>query len=275
MPELPELEVIKQRLGPNVIGKTIKALSVIKPYVLRSYFDGDLEGQQIESIRRRGKYLVLRLTSYDIYIHLMLHGTVTYVSPSGKTKKSANALLLLKDGATIEFSEKTAKKRMSMYITQKNKALANIANLGVEPLSKEFTVGMFESLVQGDRKQLKRLLCAQSRIAGIGNAYADEILWKAELSPFKISTNMNKRETKSLYDAIISVLNWAIQQVTCAKRLEKRDFLQIHGKKGHPCPRCGDKIRVVSFSQGDTYYCANCQTGGHKLKDRRMSKFYR
>jgi formamidopyrimidine-DNA glycosylase len=150
-----------------------------------------------------------------------------------------------------------------------------IENLGLEPLSREFTPDMLENLLKSERKQLKRLLCRQSKIAGIGNAYADEILWKAGLSPFKISTNLSKRETEKLYEAIISVLSWAIQQVMCLKRIEKRDFLQIHGRKGHLCPRCRDKIRVVSFSQGDTYYCATCQTGGHKLKDRRMSKFYR
>ena len=275
MPELPELEVLKQRLKPLVVGKRIRNIKILKPYLLKNHYNGDLSSEAIEDITRRGKYLVFQLTSYTLYVHLMLHGAVMYVPRSDKPKKSANALLLLENGSSIEFSERTSKKRMSIYITQKDRALTNIENLGVEPISNEFTVDMLDRLLKSDRRQLKKLLCRQSKIAGIGNAYADEILWKAGLSPFKPSTNLSRRETEKLHKAIIEVLNWAIQKAGLSKRLDRRDFLLIHGKKGSLCPKCGDKIRSVSFAQSDTYYCPNCQTGGHKLKDRRMSKFFR
>jgi formamidopyrimidine-DNA glycosylase len=275
MPELPELEVIKQRIKPLVVGKGVKELRILKPYILKSYFNGDLSGETIEGITRRGKYLEFQLTSHKIYIHLMLHGSVAYVSPSAKTKKTANALLVLEDGATIEFSENATKKRMSIYIKSEDESLPRIENLGIDPLSKEFTVHELGKLLRSDRKQLKTFLCRQNKIAGIGNAYADEILWKAGLSPFKPSTNLSDQETEQLHSAIINVLKWAIQNASHTRRLDKRDFLRIHGKKCAPCPKCGGTIRTVSFSQSDTFYCPTCQTGGHKLKDRRLSKFYR
>lgn len=275
MPELPELEVFRERLKPLIVGKNVKEFKILKPYVLKSYFNGDLSGETIEGITRRGKYLEFRLTSYNIYIHLMLYGSVAYIPPSVKTKKSATALLLLEDGTRIELFEKTKKKRMSIYIIPKDKKLVRVENLGIEPLSKEFTVHELAKLLREERKQLKSLLCRQSKIAGIGNAYADEILWQAGLSPFKLSTNLSAQETERLHRSIVDVLNWAIEEVEHSKRLEKRGFLQIHGKKGHSCPKCGDIIRIVSFAQRDTFYCPTCQTGGNKLKDRRLSKLYR
>lgn len=275
MPELPELEVIKQRLKPLVVGNSIKEFKILKPYVLRSYFDGSMCGERVKDIVRRGKYLEFWLTSYRIYVHLMLHGSIEYVIRSAKTKKSATAMLVMEDGARIEFSEKTAKKRMAIYVVPIDENLARIEKLGIEPLSEEFTVAALSTLLKKERKQVKSFLCRQSKIAGIGNAYADEILWKAGLSPFILSTNLSAQETERLHSAIIDVLTWAIKNVSYSKRLDKRDFLQVHGKKGYPCPKCGDIIRTVSFSLSDTFYCPTCQTGGHKLKDRRLSKFYR
>ncbi len=275
MPELPELEVIKDELKPLVIEKRIREFKILKPYVLKTYFPGALEGEVIKDVTRRGKYLVFRLTSFNIYTHLMLHGALRFLPPSSRVRKSATALLLLDDGASIEFSEKTTKKRMSVYITPEGKAPASVQNLGIEPLSKEFSVSMLGSLLQSDNRQLKTLLCRQSKIAGIGNAYADEILWKAGLSPFKLSKRLNNSEIRRLHCVIIEVLNWAINEVRCSDHRDKRDFLKIHGKKGFSCPKCGDTVRSVSFAQSDTFYCAHCQTDGRKLKDRRMSKFYR
>lgn len=275
MPELPELEVIKERLNPLVVGKMVQEFRILKPYVLKSYLSNNLQGDKIQLIRRRGKYLHFSLAEHSIYVHLMLHGTVHYIPPSARIRKSANALLLLDDGAIIEFSEKTAKKRMSIYTKKKGEPFERVENLGIEPLSKTFTVQSLACLLKEEHKQLKGLLCRQSKIAGIGNAYADEILWKAGLSPFKLSTDLSDEQIKVLHHAIVDVLNWAVEEVRKAKRIDKRDFLHIHGKRGQKCPKCGDTIRIVSFSRSDTYYCPGCQTSGHKLKDRRMSKFYR
>lgn len=275
MPELPELECLRKQLKPLIIGKRIREFKILKPYVLRSCLSSDLSSEVIEDIARRGKYLVFLLTSHNMYVHLMLHGSIRHISSLAGAKKSANALLVLEDGTIIEFSEKTAKKRMAIHIKQKDDTLGSLENLGLEPLSEEFTVHELSWLLKSGRKQLKTFLCRQSKIAGIGNAYADEILWRAGLSPFKSSTQLNQQEIEQLYRSIIETLKWAIQNVGNSASWDRRDFLQIYGKKGHPCPRCGDVIRTISYAQNDTFYCPKCQTRGIKLKDRRMSKFYR
>jgi formamidopyrimidine-DNA glycosylase len=208
-------------------------------------------------------------------VHLMLHGSIKFSLPGSKPKKSSAALLSFNDGTVLEFNERGSKKRMSIYTVPKDVSLPRITNLGIEPLDKKFTVAGLKQLLRSDAKQLKSFLCSQSKIAGIGNAYADEILWHARLSPFKLSANLDDADIKRLRRSIIHVLEWAIKQVRMSEPQGKREFLNIHGKKGQVCPRCGAQIQIVSLARGDTYYCPKCQTGGRKLKDRRMSKFYR
>lgn len=275
MPELPELEVLRGDLLAQIKGKKIDTLRILKPYVLKDFFKGNLANETIKEITRRGKYLILDTDCHHIVIHLMLHGSLKYSLPSSKTKKSSAALLLFRDGTILELNERGSKKRMSIYVTPEDVSLARIANLGIEPLDKKFTVVKLKELLKSDSKQLKSFLCSQSKITGIGNAYADEIVWHARLSPFKLSINLNDTEIERLHQSIVNVLRWAIEQVGASKHPEKRDFLNIHGKKGRSCPRCGENIQLVSLARRDTYYCPKCQTGGKKLKDRRMSKFYR
>jgi formamidopyrimidine-DNA glycosylase len=275
VPELPELEVIKQRLEPLIVGKRIKELKILKPYVLKNYCSDDLNNESVEGFARRGKYLELQLTKHRLYVHLMLHGSIEYVQRPSKIKRSATALLLFDDGAAIELGERSTQKRMSLYVTARNEVLPRIKGLGVEPLSRGFTIQALTRLLKERRKQLKPFLCRQSLIAGIGSAYADEILWKARLSPFKISTSLELPDIAKLHNAIVEVLYWAIEQISVSRRLHERGFLRVHGRKGHPCPRCGQAIKTVSYAGGDTFYCPGCQTGGRGLKDRRMSRFYR
>ncbi|KPK64775.1 hypothetical protein AMJ83_00890 [candidate division WOR_3 bacterium SM23_42] len=275
MPELPELEVLREKLTVKVKGKKIKSFQVLKPYVLKNIFEGDLSNETIKKVSRRGKYLILDTDEHSIVIHLMLDGSLRYSLPTARLKKSTNALIVFTDGTTLEFSERGHKKRMAIHVISRGGSLVRISNLGVDPLGKDFTVDTLGSLLKRDSKRLKSFLCSQSRIAGIGNAYADEILWKARLSPFKLSSNLNEAETKILSQAVVDVLKWALEHVRHARQPENRSFLNVHGKKGKTCPRCGDVIRCVSFRKNDTFYCPMCQTGGRRLKDRRMSVFYR
>ena len=275
MPELPELEVLQRRISTSIRGKRIEVLRILKPYVLKELFEGDLADQIVKDVKRRGKYLIIETDSHCLTVHLMLRGALKYYSRTFKPKRSTAALLVFTDGTVLEFSEGGSQKRMMICITPIDKSPARIANLGIEPFSDAFTVAALGLLLKKERKQLKVLLCCQSKIAGIGNSYADEILWKAGLSPFKMSTNLTSDEIQKLHNAIIGVLKWAIQEVLRTRQMDKRDFLRIHGKNGQPCPVCGDNIESVSFSKSDTYYCPTCQTAGKKLKDRRMSKFFR
>ncbi len=275
MPELPELEVIRQRLRQHFVHKVIRDFKILKPYVLKNYFRGDLSGEEGEDIDRRGKYLIFQMTSHNVYVHLKLRGSVDHVMPSEKIGKSVNAVFVLDEGTRIEFRETGTNKRMSIYVRNRRESPEFIQKLGIEPFSGELTVEELGRLLRRERKQLKSFLCHQSTIAGIGNAYSDEILWKARLAPFRLSFNLNALEVLNLHSAILDVLHWGIKEASCSKRLDKRDFLMIHGKRNSPCPRCGDSIRTVSFSNRDMFYCPNCQTGGKILRDRRMSKFYR
>jgi len=316
MPELPELEVLKENLVSQIKGKKIEGLQILKPYILKNYFkplenrtqwmemgknksvlarpvrNGSrvgsnapsdlltgftegLNGEKIENIERRGKFLIIKLSKHKIIIHLMLHGSIKYVLPSVNIKKNAAALIRFDDGTVLEMSETGSKKRMSIYILPHNELLKQIENLGIEPLENDFTIEKLKSLLQKESKQIKSFLCDQKKIVGIGNAYADEILWQAGISPFKITTKLDKTEIKNLHRAIIAVLKWAIDQVRDRGISEKRDFLIVHNKGGKACPKCGDLILSVQFSNRETFYCPKCQTRGRKLKDRRLSKLFR
>lgn len=320
MPELPELEVLRENLISQIKGKKIKKLQILKPYILKNpftplenrapcidmkknksslpkhvrktYTNGSritsnvpsdfltgfaegFKGERVGGIERRGKFLIIKLNRYKIIIHLMLRGSIKYVLPAVNIKKSVAALIKFEDGTMLEIAESGHKKRMSLYIISKDESLKQIENLGLEPLENDFTAEKLKDLIQSKSKQLKSFLCDQKKITGIGNAYADEILWQARISPFKMTTKLDNTEIKILHKAIIQVLEWAIEKVRDKGFSEKRGFLNIHNNKDNPCPRCGERILSIRFSNRETFYCPNCQTKGKKLKDRRMSKFYR
>ncbi len=275
MPELPELEVLSRELASSIRGKKIQRIRILKPYVLRNIFSGDLRNEIIENIARKGKYLVIDTNLHTISVHLMLRGSLEHIDLAKNTAKSAAALMEFADGARLQFKEKGHKKRMAVYILPRGEYPDGIARLGIDPLAREFTVKRLADLLAVDSIQLKSFLCDQRKIAGIGNAYADEILWKAGLSPFKLTTTLNDEEVRRLHHAIVSVMIWAVEQVNMAGRPEQRDFLNVHGKKGSRCVQCGDIIQTVSYSEKDTFYCPTCQTKGKRLKDRRLSRFYR
>ncbi|UCF69664.1 MAG: Fpg/Nei family DNA glycosylase [candidate division WOR-3 bacterium] len=275
MPELPELEVLRGELASSIRGRTIQRLRILKPYVLRNLFGGDLRNEIIGKITRRGKYLVIDTDVHTISVHLMLYGSLEHIASAEKMAKSAAAVMEFADGTYLQFKEKGHKKRMALYILPRGEYPDGITTLGIDPLAREFTFRRLVELLAVDSMQLKSFLCDQRKISGIGNAYADEILWKACLSPFKATTTLTDEEALKLHHSIVSVMMWALKQVNRTGRSGRRDFLNVHGKKGSRCPQCGDTIRSISFSKGDTFYCPTCQTKGKRMRDRRLSKFYR
>jgi formamidopyrimidine-DNA glycosylase len=274
MPELPELEVIKNNLLQQITGKTVRTATIIKPYVLKNYFTEDLHGESITDVQRRGKHILVFLRDHIMLMHLMLRGTLRLVLPSYDVKKSVAAVVRFTDGTVLELAERGHKKRVSLYIIRQHELDTHL-DIGFEPLDPSFTQKTLHQLLNRKARRLKSFLRDQRTIAGIGNAYADEILWSARLSPFKMTTNIDNPETMRLHTAIRDVLMWAIHEVEKLGVSDKREFLRVHGKKDEPCPRCHTPILSVRASGSDTYYCANCQTRGRKLKDGRLSKFYR
>lgn len=274
MPELPELEVLKEHLLSELTGKRIECFRILKPYALKNLFDDDLHGEEVHVITRRGKYLMIHLDAFTVVLHLMLRGRVRKTDRC-RMRKSLAAFMQFADGDCLEIEESGTQKMVKIYVYTKDDRIHHIERLGHEPLAPGFGVRTLRSLLLRASCQLRSFLRSQKYIAGIGRAYADEILWTAKLSPFKLTVSMDEQETARLFRAIKDVLSDAVVQVRRSGYSEKRDFLHIHGKKDIPCPRCGERILMVSFSRGDMYYCPKCQARGRKLKDRRMSRFYR
>ena len=182
----------------------------------------------------------------------------------------------LDDGAGFDLTEAGTQKRLAVYLVRDVQEVPGVAKLGIDPLSEEFTEEAFAALVAERRMQIKGLLRDQSEIAGVGNAYSDEVLHVAKLSPFAMTTALTPEQVHTLYEALRTTLTDAVAAASGkpAKELKdaKRAGMRVHGRTGEACPVCGDVVREVSFADRSLQYCATCQTGGKPLADRRMSK---
>lgn len=281
MPELPELEVIKKILSREIIGKEIEVPVFAKPYILKGIFPGYEKSfpSRIEKIGRRGKFLLFQLkSSILIVIHLMKSGRIRIVPEKGKIDKFTACYARLNDGRQLDIVEYGKEKMAKIYFVRDTVNIPGFNNLGIDPFDPSFTEEYLKTQLFKERKKLKIFLKDQSMIAGIGNAYADEILWDAKLSPFKSSDLLSDSEIKNLSNSIIEVSRNSIKEIEKAAKgiffkKEPRDFMKVHNKKGEPCRRCGSKIEWVYSKKNAIYYCPHCQTEGKVFKDRRLSKF--
>jgi formamidopyrimidine-DNA glycosylase len=182
----------------------------------------------------------------------------------------------LETGAGFDLTEAGTQKRLAVYVVGDPQDVPGVARLGPDPLADGFDERRFADLLKDERRRLKGALRDQSLIAGVGNAYSDEILHAAKMSPFKLAASLTPEETGRLYEALRSTLTEAVERSrgVAAGRLkaEKKSGLRVHGRTGEPCPVCGDTVREVSFSDSSLQYCPTCQTGGKPLADRRMSR---
>ncbi|MBW5423508.1 Fpg/Nei family DNA glycosylase, partial [Streptomyces sp. BG9H] len=182
----------------------------------------------------------------------------------------------LETGEGFDLTEAGTQKRLAVYVTEAPQEIPGIARLGPDPLAPDFDEERFAGLLAGERRQIKGALRDQGLIAGIGNAYSDEILHAARMSPFKLTSSLTKEEIHGLHRALRETLTEAVERSrgVAAGRLkaEKKSGLRVHGRTGEPCPVCGDTIREVSFADSSLQYCPTCQTGGKPLADRRLSR---
>lgn len=199
--------------------------------------------------------------------------------PDGPPRPGKGPLALrvaLETGEGFDLTEAGTQKRLAVYVVRDPAEIPGVARLGPDPLAADFDEARFARLLTGERRQLKGALRDQSLIAGVGNAYSDEILHAARMSPFKLAASLTPEETTRLYEALRSTLTEAVERShgLAAGRLkaEKKSGLRVHGRAGEPCPVCGDTIREVSFSDSSLQYCPTCQTGGKPLADRRLSR---
>jgi formamidopyrimidine-DNA glycosylase len=264
-------------LERRVAGQALEAVKLSSPFVLRS-FDPPLAatfGQTVRGVRRIGKRIVLDLgNELFIVVHLMIAGRLHWRGPGEKKKPQGVIATFEFSAGTLYFTEAGTRKRASLTVVRGESALAALDPGGIDVMDAPFE-RFHEALVSGNHT-LKRALTDPHKFSGIGNAYSDEILHAAKLSPFKIASKLTPDEVSRLHTALHSVLTDAVGRSVGPKAAtlkgEKRSGLQVHARAGLPCPVCGDTVRSVSFADKHFEYCPTCQTEGRELADRRLSK---
>ncbi|MFF4905320.1 Fpg/Nei family DNA glycosylase [Streptomyces sp. NPDC001260] len=284
MPELPEVEALKDFLTEHLVGHEMVRVLPVAISVLKTYDPplSAVEGRAVGAVRRHGKFLDLATEGGPHFVtHLARAGWLQWRDrlPDGPPRPGKGPLALrvaLETGEGFDLTEAGTQKRLAVYVVRDPHEVPGIARLGPDPLADTFDEKAFASLLESERRQIKGALRDQSLIAGVGNAYSDEILHAARMSPFKLAASLTPEETTRLYEALRTTLTEAVERSRglAAGRLkaEKKSGLRVHGRTGEPCPVCGDTIREVSFSDSSLQYCPTCQTGGKPLADRRMSR---
>jgi DNA-formamidopyrimidine glycosylase len=283
VPELPEVQALADFLTEKSVGHVVARVEVAAISVLKTYDPPvtSLGGLTIDEVTRRGKFLDLDVSGLHLVTHLARAGWLQWrdALPAGPVKPGKAPLALrvrLDDDSGFDLTEQGTKKRLAVYVVKDPMEVEGIARLGPDPLDPSFDREAFAALVLGSRQQIKGLLRDQTVIAGIGNAYSDEILHAARMSPFKNASKLTEDEIERLYDAMQTTLRDAVERsrglAAGDLKKEKKVGLRVHARTGQPCPVCGDTVREVSFADSSLQYCPTCQTGGQPLADRRLSR---
>ena len=283
MPELPEVQALVDFLRERTDGLAIVGIELGSISVLKTYDPAptSLHGLPISNVTRHGKFIDVEAEGLHLVFHLARAGWLRWSDALAVTtiraSKSPIALRCrLSDGSGFDLTEAGTRKRLAAYIVREPAEVPGIAHLGPDPMADDFTAADFAALLEGRRTQVKGLLKDQGFLAGVGNAYSDEVLHVARLSPFALASGLDAEQTQGLYDALRSTLASAVSVASGkpAKELKdaKRAGMRVHGRTGQPCPACGDVVREVSFADSSLQYCPTCQTGGKPLADRRMSR---
>jgi len=283
VPELPEVEALAAYLDHQLRGRVIEGIEILAVSALKTYSPGpqDLAGRTVSGVARRGKMLVIRTDGPALVLHLARAGWARWKEhgPEGRARPGRGPLALrlrLQGGGVLDLTEAGTQKRLAAYIVERLEDVPAVARLGIDPLDPAFSAAVLGQLLAGSRQQLKGVLTDQSVIAGLGNAYSDEVLHRARMSPFRPAGALTGDEVVSLHRAIVDCVTEAVARADglAASELkdDKRGAMQVHGRTGHACPVCGDTVRQVAFADRSLQYCPGCQTGGKVLADRRLSK---
>jgi len=283
MPELPELEALVAAIEPPVTASPVARTPRAHFAVLKTGAPplSELTGRTFDGVRRRGKHLLFDAGDLTLAVHLMTMGRIGWYAPeAAKRPKTPVLEVHFEDGGALLATEGGTRKSMRVGLYDAAGLEGLLGHLGPEPLEASFDFAAFEAVLDHAPRQLNALLRDGRAIAGIGRAFADEILHAAMLSPFTISTRLDADGRGRLYAAIREVLERGVAE--CIERqglvLPLRNdgrLLRIHGHDGEPCPRCGETLRFIDFESNRIVYCPRCQTGGKILADRRMSKLLR
>jgi formamidopyrimidine-DNA glycosylase len=280
MPELPDVTIYLESLERRVVGRTLRKLRVSSPFVLRTYdpAPADVAEKKVAGLRRVGKRIVFELEGgLFVVVHLMIAGRFKWLPPNAKIPGKLGLAAFDFDEGTLLLTEAGSKRRASIHIVRGEEAVLAMNPGGIEPL--EMTLDAFRAALTRERHTVKRTLTDPHVFSGIGNAYSDEILHRARLSPVQLTTNLDDDEVARLYDAVRgTLLDWIarLRDETGdgfpAKVTAFRPDMAVHGRYGQPCPDCGSPVQRIVYAENETNYCARCQTGGKLLADRALSR---
>jgi len=288
MPEMPEVQGLVEFLRGRVVGLQITRASVAQIAALKT-FDPPitaLHEASVVSVDRAGKFIDIGCRGpADEPVHLVFHlakaGWLRWYDavPTTPVKPGRSPIAVrvaLSDGSGFDLTEAGTKKSLAVYVVRDPADVPGIARLGPDPLDPAFTVETLAGLLAGRRTQIKGVLRDQSIIAGIGNAYSDEVLHVARMSPYALAASLSPDEVQVLYDAMRATIEDAVATASGKPPADlkdaKRRGMRVHGRRGEACPVCGDVVRSVFFADNSLEYCATCQTGGKILADRRLSR---
>jgi formamidopyrimidine-DNA glycosylase len=284
MPELPEVEALRLFLTDAAVGQVVARAELASFTCLKTVEPPltALGGLEVEQVSRHGKFLAVEIGGLWLAFHLARAGWLTWRDPLPERPvapgKGPLALrVAFAEGAGFDLTEAGTQKRLAVYLVDDLSHVPGIATLGPDPLAEDFDLSRLEAILDASgRAQLKGVLRDQRVLAGIGNAYSDEILHAAKLSPFAAASGLDAAKRRTLYGAIRSELSQAVARASGLATTElkdaKRAGLRVHGRTGQSCPTCGATIAEVSFADSSLQYCPSCQTGGKLLADRRLSR---
>jgi formamidopyrimidine-DNA glycosylase len=283
MPEMPEVQGLVDFLRERVTGVRIERITVANIAALKTYDPPTtaLHDAEVTGAQRHGKFVDLATGSGHLVFHLAKAGWLRWYDQLPKTVirpgKTPIALrVALADGAGFDLTEAGTKKSLAVYVVREPGDVPGIARLGPDPLDPDFDRDTLAGLIAGRRTQIKGVLRDQSVIAGVGNAYSDEILHVAKMSPYALAATLDDADIDRLHIALTDTLADAVATASGKPPADlkdaKRRGMRVHGRRGEACPVCGDEVRSVFFADNSLEYCATCQTGGKILADRRLSR---
>ncbi len=272
MPELPEVETVRRGLTKLVAGAQIKSVEVFYPKMINllpEEFATALKGRTIERIDRRGKYLFIRLSGEQTIVsHLRMEGNYDVVPEGTLLNKHTHVVFHLVDGRQLRYNDSRKFGRMNLVANGQEMTVAGLKTIGPEPTEQTLTLDYMKLIFAKSRKIIKPFLLDQSKIAGLGNIYADEVLWMSKINPKQPVNTLELKEIKTLRESILTEIQRAIDghgttvhsySDAYGKAGEFQNHLNVYGREGEPCPRCGTPIEKIKLAQRGTHFCPTCQ----------------
>ena len=283
MPELPEVQALVAGLSERLRGLGTARIELASFSALKTVEPGvrALEGEVVGGAERRGKFVCIAIGDLWLVTHLARGGWITWYEtvPTATARPSKSKIAMrvrMEDASGFDITEMGTEKRLALWVVHSPQDVGPVRSLGIDPFDAAFTAGRLGELLHGLPATLKTALTTQSLIAGVGNAYSDEALHRAKLSPFKKASTLDADGVARLHSALVGVLGEAVERSSGLGlgelKRDKKSAMEVHGRTGEACPVCGDTVRQVSYATKSMQYCPTCQTGGKILADRRLSR---